>query len=123
MTIGALQLLKERGVAIPEDISLVGFDDLDLSELLNPPLTVIDRATFALGSSAAEILRARLATPDRRQQHLTLPVELIVRGSTAAPALMARARTSPRAGPAQSPFVRRAPAASSPHVQNSLESS
>jgi LacI family transcriptional regulator len=66
-------------------MSLVGFDDLDLSELLDPPPTVIDRATFALGSSAAEMLRARLAAPDRAQQHLILPVELIVRGSTSPP--------------------------------------
>ena len=85
MTIGALRLFRDRGVAIPDEMSVVGFDDLDLSELLNPPLTVIDRATFTLGSSAAELLRSRLATPDRQQQHLTLPVELIVRGSTAAP--------------------------------------
>ena len=82
MTIGALRLLRDRKVAIPDEVSLVGFDDLDLSELLNPPLTVIDRATFDLGSSAAELLRARLATPDREQQHLTLPVRLVVRGST-----------------------------------------
>ena len=85
MTIGAMRLLKERGVSIPAQMSLVGFDDLDLSELLDPPPTVIDRATFALGASAAEMLRARLATPDRAQQHLILPVELIVRGSTSPP--------------------------------------
>jgi DNA-binding LacI/PurR family transcriptional regulator len=86
MTIGAMRLLSERGVSIPAEISLVGFDDLDLSELLSPPPTVINRATFALGSSAAEMLRARLASPDREQQHLILPVELIVRGSTGPPA-------------------------------------
>jgi len=86
MTIGALRLLKDRGVLIPDEVSIVGFDDLDLSELLSPPLTVIDRATFTLGSSAAELLRARLATPDRARQHLTLPVELVVRGSTTKPA-------------------------------------
>jgi len=85
-SIGALRLLKERGVAIPDDLSLVGFDDFDLSDLLKPPITVIDRASFALGSSAAEMLRARLAIPVREQQHLTLPVWLVVRGSTAAPA-------------------------------------
>lgn len=84
MTIGALRLLRDRKLAIPDEVSLVGFDDLDLSELLNPPLTVIDRATFDLGSSAAELLRARLASPDRAQQHLTLPVRLVVRGSTTA---------------------------------------
>jgi LacI family transcriptional regulator len=95
MTIGALRLLTERGVAIPDEVSLIGFDDLDLSDLLNPPLTVIDRATFTLGSNAAELLRARLATPDRQQQHLTLPVELVVRGSTAAPARRRQAHRSP----------------------------
>jgi LacI family transcriptional regulator len=95
MTIGALRLLKGRAVAIPDEVSLVGFDDLDLSELLNPPLTVIDRATFTLGSSAAELLRARLATPDREPQHLTLPVQLIVRGSTTGPSHRRRARRSP----------------------------
>jgi LacI family transcriptional regulator len=84
ISIGALRLLRDRGVAIPDEMSVVGFDDLDLSELLNPPLTVIDRATFALGLNAAELLRARLATPDRQQQHLTLPVRLVVRGSTTA---------------------------------------
>ncbi|MEP7191647.1 MAG: LacI family DNA-binding transcriptional regulator [Actinomycetota bacterium] len=98
-SIGALRLLRDRGIAIPEDMSIVGFDDLDLSELLDPPLTVIDRATFDLGSSAAELLRARLATPDRKQQHLTLPVRLIVRGSTAppaAPAVPIRRRRKPK---------------------------
>ena len=98
-TIGALRLLKDRGVAIPGEVSLVGFDDLDLGELLNPPLTVIDRATFTLGSSAAKLLRARLAAPDRERQKVTLAVELVVRGSTSAPKTAPthkrRARRSP----------------------------
>lgn len=85
MTIGALRLLKDRQVTIPDEVSLIGFDDLVFSELLSPPLTVIDRATFALGLSAAELLRDRLATPDREQQRLTLPVRLVVRGSTSVP--------------------------------------
>jgi LacI family transcriptional regulator len=124
MTIGALRLLKEREVAIPDEISLIGFDDLELSELLNPPLTVIDRATFTLGSSAAEMLRTRLATPNGEQQHVTLPVELIVRGSTAAPARTAHARrSSPRREPAETRFDRRGPAAPPAHDQSSLESS
>ena len=97
MTIGAMRLLSERGVSIPAQMSLVGFDDLDLSELLNPPPTVVNRATFALGASAAEMLRARLAAPDREQQHLVLPVELIIRGSTSSPSRRRPARKpSPR---------------------------
>lgn len=100
-SIGALRLLRDRAVVIPDQMSLVGFDDLDFSELLDPPLTVIDRATFALGSNAAELLRARLADPERQQQHLTLPVRLVVRGSTAAPTRRRRSgksRTGASAG-------------------------
>jgi DNA-binding LacI/PurR family transcriptional regulator len=93
-SIGALRLLRDRAVVIPDQMSLVGFDDLDFSELLDPPLTVIDRATFALGSNAAELLRARLAEPERQQQHLTLPVRLVVRGSTAPLTLRRRSGTS-----------------------------
>jgi LacI family transcriptional regulator len=98
-SIGALRLLRDRGVAIPVEMSIVGFDDLDLSELLDPPLTVIDRATFDLGSNAADLLRARLATPDRKQQHLTLPVKLVVRGSTAPPAAPTRRRQATKTKP------------------------
>lgn len=122
MTIGALRLLTQRRVAIPDEVSLVGFDDLDLSELLNPPLTVIDRATFTLGSSAAELLRARLAAPDRERQHLILPVELVVRGSTSPPTGKRSERRSLRK-PGRSRVVDRGPAVPLQHTHISEESS
>lgn len=86
MTTGALVALRELGVRVPQQISIVGFDDLPLAPLLDPPLTVVARDDVGQGVAAARLLVARLSsaepTPTSR---LALPVELVVRGSTAAP--------------------------------------
>lgn len=83
MSIGALKAVRDGGLRVPEDISLVGFDDLDLGALLDPPYTVVDRPTVAQGEAAARLLLDRLRDPDRPQQSLLLPVRLVVRASTA----------------------------------------
>jgi len=70
----------------------------------------------------SELLRARLATPDREQQHLTLAVELVVRGSTSAPALKRSARRSSRM-PERAQAVDRGPATLLKHTGISEESS
>lgn len=85
MVVGALKVIRARGLRIPEAISVIGFDDLDLGALLDPPLTVIDRPTLAQGAAAGRLMLARLDQPERPCESLTLPVELVVRGSTAAP--------------------------------------
>jgi LacI family transcriptional regulator len=61
--------------------ALVGFDDLELADLLNPALTVIEQDAAALGHSAAELLFARLAGDDRPVQRIVLPTRLVPRGS------------------------------------------
>jgi LacI family transcriptional regulator len=91
MTIGALNALHDLGVRVPDDISIVGFDDLALAGLLNPPLTVIRRPDIEQGAASARLLLARLeqdldsAESLARSHRITLPVQLVVRGSTAAP--------------------------------------
>ncbi len=85
MSIGALKAVREAGLRLPHDLSVIGFDDLDLGPLLDPPYTVIDRPTITQGEVAARLMLERLLERDRPQQSLVLPVELIVRGSTAAP--------------------------------------
>jgi LacI family transcriptional regulator len=86
MTIGALKTLKEVGVAIGRDISVIGFDDLDLGPLLDPPLTVIDRPSEEQGATAARLLLRRLAgTMDAEPEHIVLPTRLIVRASCVPP--------------------------------------
>lgn len=92
MTIGALNALHVLGARIPHDISVVGFDDVALAELLDPPLTVIRRPDIEQGAASARLLLSRLEQDFEHdaslsQSHrITLPVQLVVRGSTSAPA-------------------------------------
>lgn len=86
MTAGALLALGELGVDVPRDLSLVGFDDLPLAALLDPPLTVVSRPDVEEGAAAARLLVERLTATDAPPTaHQVLPVELVVRGSTSAP--------------------------------------
>jgi DNA-binding LacI/PurR family transcriptional regulator len=101
MTIGALKALSQLGVAVGLDVSLIGFDDVDLGSLLQPPLTVIDRPSEEQGAAAARLLLRRLAGDgDGAPEHIVLPTRLVVRGSCAPPKPAAAARLRPgrRAG-------------------------
>jgi DNA-binding LacI/PurR family transcriptional regulator len=83
---GGMYLAARRAkVAIPDELSVVGFDDLDFARVLEPPLTTVAADAEALGAAAFAALAADLAgEPVAAEQ--VLPVRLIVRGSTAAPA-------------------------------------
>jgi LacI family transcriptional regulator len=86
--IGATKALREAGRRVPEDISIVGFDDIDMAEHLTPPLTTVRIHKRAIGATAVKTLIARALDPEARPIMILLPTELIVRGSTArAPAL------------------------------------
>lgn len=88
MTTGALTALRELGASVPKDLSVIGFDDLPLAALLDPPLTVISRPDVDQGATAARLLVARLGSADQAPtESLVLPVELVVRGSTSAPVI------------------------------------
>ncbi len=82
-TIGVLGALRERGIAVPSGISIVGFDDLPTGELLQPPLTVVQQPTYRVGSRAADLLIRRLREPTAAVKEVVLAARLIVRGSTA----------------------------------------
>ncbi len=81
-TIGVLGALRERGVVMPSDVSFVGFDDIPTSELLDPPLTVVQQPTYRMGAHAAELLIRRLHEPTAAIREVLLAARLIVRGST-----------------------------------------
>ena len=82
MTLGALQAIYERKLRIPEDIAIVGFDDMSWAPSLNPPLTVIAQPTYELGAVAAQLLLDRLTAPDRPYRHVILDTHLIIRLSS-----------------------------------------
>lgn len=86
MTIGALHALRDRGVAVPGQISVIGFDDLDFAELINPPLTVIARDARLQGALAMELMIKQLTNGASAQpEHSMVDVQLVERGSCAPP--------------------------------------
>jgi DNA-binding LacI/PurR family transcriptional regulator len=82
--VGAMHRIRAGGLSIPGDISVAGFDDLHISQFLNPPLTTIHQPMFEMGRLAMETLIAILAG-NASQQNIKVPGTLIVRGSTAPP--------------------------------------
>jgi LacI family transcriptional regulator len=83
MAIGAMQALREAGLAIPDDIALVGFDNIAAASLVHPALTTIDQFPQPLGRRAAEMLFARLEGFETGSAiHSDAQFELVVREST-----------------------------------------
>ena len=83
MALGCIDALREAGLRCPEDVSVVGFNDMDWSDRFSPPLTTVRVPHHELGVRSADLLLAQLADPSRPAEHLVLDVELVVRGSTA----------------------------------------
>ena len=102
-TIGVLRALREQGVGIPEEISLVGFDDIPAGEFLDPPLTVIAQPTYQIGARAAELLIRRIQDPEAPIREVLLNGTLVVRGSTAPVPTPVREEPSASRGSGSSP--------------------
>jgi len=83
MAIAVMQAVQSLGRRIPEDISVVGFDDIKEAEYTAPPLTTIRQDKYGLGSQAASLLLQIIDNPEFPCQPVTLPCQLIARGSTA----------------------------------------
>lgn len=81
---GVYLAARERGLRIPQDVSVVGFDDLDFAKVLTPPLTTVSLDAEQLGAVAFELLATRMSGGEAPGGQI-LPVELIVRESTAPP--------------------------------------
>lgn len=77
--IKAARLHKLR---VPEDLAVVGFDNINISTICEPAITTVSQPCFQLGYSAGEILHEQICTPNCAPQHMLLNTELIIRGST-----------------------------------------
>jgi len=84
MAIGALRAAAELGLSVPEQLAVVGFDDIDLARFVHPPLTSVAQNTRNLGRITAQCLLARIADPAMGRQMRTIAPELHVRGSSVA---------------------------------------
>lgn len=82
--LGAIRALHDRGVRVPEDVSVVGFDDIDFAVVAHPPLTTIRLSRELLGTLAFQALEKLLRSKTHRGAEYVVGTELIVRQSTAA---------------------------------------
>jgi len=85
MAIGALRALAERGIRVPEDIAVVGFDDIFPASLADPPLTTVHQPIRRLGEVACDRLTERISHPTLRPKQELLPTELVLRSSCGCP--------------------------------------
>jgi DNA-binding LacI/PurR family transcriptional regulator len=83
MAVGAIRALREAGKNVPQDVSVVGFDDMPLASYFDPPLTTMRQDTVEMGRQAARLLIESVDKPQSIRRHVYLSAELVVRGSTA----------------------------------------
>ncbi len=82
LTLGALEVINRRGLKVPEDIGIIGFDDMNWACSLNPPLTAVHQPANEIGRRAGELLIQRIKDPSRETTEIVLNTELRVRKSS-----------------------------------------
>jgi LacI family transcriptional regulator len=81
ITVNAYKILRKWGVAIPGSVALIGYDDFELADALEPPISVVRQPVVGIATRAAEMLFQALRSGQERLQNVTLKVELVHRGS------------------------------------------
>ena len=89
IALGALLAIRDSGLRCPEDISVIGFDDLDFAEIINPSLSSVSQPGYQLGSNAASLLLERVKGDAGPARHIVLETSLKLRDSVAPPPLRA----------------------------------
>ena len=83
MAAGVLRAARDLGLDVPNDLSVIGVDDIPLAEFLEPPLTTFRQDFQMIGREAARLLIQSIDQPDAASRQLRLPAELVVLRSTA----------------------------------------
>jgi LacI family transcriptional regulator len=86
LALGCYDALEEYGLRCPEDVSVVGYNDMPFVDRFRPPLTTVRVPHYELGATAAGLMLEQLRGTDEPPRQLLLAPELVIRGSTA-PAL------------------------------------
>ncbi len=81
MAIGAIRAARDAGLRVPEDISVVGFDDIPVAPYIRPPLTTVRQPLYELGAAAARLLVQRIAGQELPSRRVLLPALLVERES------------------------------------------
>ncbi len=95
---GVIEAARARGLRIPEDLSVVGFDDTQVARFASPPLTTVRQPLRQMGGVALRTALRLAAGETLESHHVELATELVVRSSTAAPPVGAAGPSSPTAG-------------------------
>jgi DNA-binding LacI/PurR family transcriptional regulator len=83
MALGVMEECRARGLHVPEDISIIGFDDIAFASLINPPLTTVCLPRIDLGQKAVEALMATIEHPEQQGVEISIQTYLVLRDSTA----------------------------------------
>jgi LacI family transcriptional regulator len=81
MALGAIGALHAQGMRVPEDISIIGYDDIVYASTFEPALTTIAQPIATIGQECIAQLLERIQEPEKQSAQITLPVELIERSS------------------------------------------
>jgi len=100
MALGALKALRQRGLRVPQDVSVVGCDNIGLSEFASPPLTTIHIPRDRIGHSISAVLMPADGTPPAGGRSIRIDSELLIRDSTGPPPIESRRGSSSQAVPA-----------------------
>ncbi len=90
IAIGVLRSLRGRGLHVPSDVSVVGFDDIPWASIVTPTLTTVRQPYSAMGKGAINLLLDRIANPERRSRRVKLAVTLIERETVGPPGVVDR---------------------------------
>ncbi len=83
IAVGVIKAARELGLSVPEQLSVIGVDDIPLASFFTPPLTTMRQDFAAIGQEAVKLLMLAIRQPDAPKQNHVLPAELILRESTA----------------------------------------
>jgi len=83
IAVGVIKAAKEAGVSVPEQLSVIGVDDIPLASFISPPLTTLRQDFAAMGQEAVKLLMQAIREPNAPKQNHVLPADLILRESTA----------------------------------------
>jgi len=82
MAVGALRALKQYGIRVPEQVEVIGFDDIELAHLVDPPLSTVSQPALEMGAQSATRLLRLIEAKAERPETLVLMPKLILRGTT-----------------------------------------